>query len=90
MPVLNESTIRSALKEFIVESFLFGSTEQTFYDSDSFMEKVIVDSTGVLELTSFVEEQYNFEIEDKEMTPENLDSINNLVGFITRKTGNMG
>ncbi len=90
MPVLNESTIRSALKEFIVESFLFGSTEQTFDDSDSFMEKGIVDSTGVLELTSFVEEQYNFEIEDKEMTPENLDSINNLVGFITRKTGNMG
>ncbi len=69
---------------------MFGDTEQIFDDSDSFMEKGIVDSTGVLELTSFVEEQYNIEIEDEEIIPENLDSINNLVGFITRKTGNMG
>ncbi|HHI02073.1 MAG: acyl carrier protein [Candidatus Zixiibacteriota bacterium] len=90
MTVLNETTIRSALRAFIMESFLFGNTEQAFDDSDSFMENGIVDSTGILELISFIEEQYNIQIDDEELIPENLDSINNLVSFIARKTAKMG
>ncbi|MCP4706476.1 MAG: acyl carrier protein [candidate division Zixibacteria bacterium] len=85
MPALKENTARSDLKEFIIDSFMFGQKEQTFSDSDSFMERGIVDSTGILELTSFVEEKYKFEIEDDEMIPENLDSIDNLIKYITKK-----
>jgi len=85
MPTLDQKTTRSEIKNFIIDSFMFGQQDQTFSDSDSFMEKGIVDSTGILELTSFIEDKYEFAIEDDEMTPENLDSIDNLVKFIAKK-----
>ena len=50
------------------------------------MHTGIIDSTGVLELTAFLEEKYGFAPEDDEMLPANLDSIDNLVGYIQRKT----
>ncbi len=85
MPTLDLITARGDIKNFIIDSFMFGQKDQTFSDTDSFMEKGIIDSTGILELTSFIEEKYDFAIEDDEMTPENLDSIDSLVEFISKK-----
>lgn len=76
---------KSQLRNYIVENFLFGDTETEFADSDSFMEKGIIDSTGILEIITFIEENYDIKIEDDEILPENLDSIDNLTNFISRK-----
>jgi len=73
------------LRDYIVENFLFGDTETAFSDTDSFMEKGIIDSTGILEVITYIEENFNFKIEDDELIPENLDSISNIVNFINRK-----
>ena len=78
-------TIQQELTQFIVENFLFG-TPPTFSNDDSFLEKGILDSTGVLELIFFLEKTYGFKVEDSELIPENLDSINNLGEFVQRKT----
>jgi len=72
------------LREFIRENFLFGSPV-TFSDDDSFLDQGIIDSTGVLELVAFLEEQCQITIDDEELVPENLDSINNLLRFIASK-----
>lgn len=64
---------------------MFGASEQNFDDDDSFMETGIIDSTGVLELVSFVEERFDIEVRDDELIPENLDSANNLTRYVTRK-----
>jgi acyl carrier protein len=85
MPV-NPNVVRTELRTFITESFLVGDEATTFADSESFMRTGIIDSTGVLELTAFLEEKYGFAPEDDEMLPANLDSIDNLVGYIQRKT----
>ena len=79
----DQDKIRKELKDFITEGFLVG--DESVSDSDSFMQAGIIDSTGVLELVSFIEQQYNITIEDDEMTPGNLDSMNNLVTFISNK-----
>lgn len=76
--------IASSLRQFIKENFLFGQ-DLALADHDSFMELGIVDSTGVLELVAFIEDRYQVAIEDEELLPENLDSIENLVRFITAK-----
>ncbi|MEJ2545556.1 MAG: acyl carrier protein [Calditrichaceae bacterium] len=73
------------LRDYIVENFLFGDTDTEFSDSDSFMEKGIIDSTGILEVITYIEENFNIKIEDDELVPENLDSISNIVNFIDRK-----
>jgi len=56
-------------------------------DDDSFLEKGIIDSTGVLELVGFIEETFNIKIEDEELIPENLDSLDKLNLYIKKKTG---
>lgn len=56
-------------------------------DDDSFLELGLIDSTGILELVSFIEESFGITIDDDELTPDNLDSINKIIGFITKKMG---
>ena len=70
--------------EFIVENFLFGDGQQ-LQDDTSFMESGIIDSTGILELITFLEEKYEIKIEDDELIPENLDNLQNVARFIDRK-----
>jgi acyl carrier protein len=54
-------------------------------DTDSFLETHVVDSTGFLELVTFLEERYGFAVQDEEMVPENLDSLNNIAAYVARK-----
>ncbi len=80
--------IKQSIKKFILENFLFGADEDELRYEDSFLKKGIMDSTGVLELVSFIEEEYKISVDDEELVPENLDTINNLARFITNKSGN--
>lgn len=70
--------------KFIIENFLFGE-ENNFKTDASLLENGIIDSTGILELISFLEETYGIIIEDDEMIPENLDSIDNINKFLISK-----
>jgi len=79
--------LKSKIRQCIVETFLFGSEEEPFGDDDSFLEKGIIDSTGVLELIEYIEENFRIKVEDDELVPENLDSLNNVTAYIMRKTG---
>jgi acyl carrier protein len=72
------------IRAFIVDNFLFGSSAHLSHD-DSFLERGIIDSTGILELVAFVEHQFQVRVDDRELVPENLDSISRLVAFVERK-----
>jgi len=72
------------VRGFIVENFLFGDGESLREDT-SLMEEGIMDSTGILELLFFIEETFSFSVEDDELIPENMDSLQNITGFIDRK-----
>lgn len=74
----------SAIKDFIVENFLFGDGG-ALKDETSFLASGIIDSTGILELITFLEDTYNISIKDEELIPENLDSINNVAAFLQKK-----
>jgi len=77
--------MREEVREFIFKNFLFDDSGDSLDDNDSFLEKGIIDSTGMLELVAFLEEKFGVRIEDEELVPENLDSVARLVDFITRK-----
>ena len=77
--------VKKQLRDYIVDNFLFGDTETQFSDEESFMEKGILDSTGILDVILYLEENFDMKVEDDELIPENLDSIDNLDAFITRK-----
>ena len=76
------------VRAFVVENLLLGEEENDFSDSQSFLESGLIDSTGILEVIAFLEEEYEITIADEEMVPDNLDSVNNIVAFLqTRRVG---
>ncbi len=78
-------SIAQQVRQFIVDNFLYGQ-ERDFGDDASFLAEGIVDSTGVLQLVTFLEESYGITVDDEDLIPENLDSINCVTAYICRKT----
>jgi len=75
------SAPRERLRSFIVDTFFV----EDFQDSDSFLKTRLIDSTGMMELVAFLESDFGVKVADKELVPENLDSIDNLVRFLKSK-----
>ncbi len=73
-----------AVREFIVQNFLFGDNGY-IKDDTSFLGTRIIDSTGILELVSFLEATYGISISDDELLPENLDTLKNIERFLEQK-----
>lgn len=74
------------IRNFIVGNFLFGEEEGLEGDT-SFLEWGIIDSTGILELVTHLEETYNINVADTELVPDNLDSINSVASYLEKKLG---
>ena len=79
------TTTVDPIRKFIFESFLFDADESALKNDDSFLEQGIIDSTGVLELVEWLEDEFSIQVEDEELIPENLDSVNLLAAFIQKK-----
>jgi len=76
--------VSAVIRQFIVENFLFGE-DGNLKEETSFLEGGIIDSTGILELVSFLEEKFGISVADEELVPENLDSIGNVVAYLASK-----
>jgi acyl carrier protein len=72
------------IRNFILENFIVDG-DGNLGNEISLLEQGIIDSTGVLELVAFIEETFNIKVQDEELIPENLDSINNISNFIQTK-----
>ena len=79
-----QATIATDVRNFIVVNFLLGQ-EGALKDDASFLEEGIIDSTGILELVSYLEETYGIEITEEELIPENLDSVSRIAAYLSRK-----
>ena len=77
--------ILEKLRNYILENYLFTDDQSALQNDDSFLEKGIIDSTGILEVIYFIEDEFAIKVEDDDMIPENLDSINNIVTFVNNK-----
>ncbi len=78
--------VRAQLRGFIVDNFMMGQDATVLTASGSLLELGIIDSTGVLELVGFLEETFQITVEDDDLVPDNLDSVDNLVKYIQRKS----
>jgi acyl carrier protein len=72
------------IRRFIVDFFLFGR-DDGLANADSLLDRGIIDSTGVLELVAHLEKTYAIKVQNDELLPENLDSIDAIVKFLERK-----
>jgi len=77
-------SLQEDIRSFIIENFLFGDAGGLNNDS-SFIKEGIVDSTGILQLVAFIQEQYLVGVADEELIPENLDSVSKVAAFVEGK-----
>jgi acyl carrier protein len=77
-------SVKKEIIDFFTENFMV-EFEDGFDDNKSFLENGIIDSTGVLELVVFLEENYDIKVQDDEIIPENLDSFKNIEAYLNKK-----
>lgn len=78
-------SIEDQIKDYIAKNLLFSDNGFPYDDNVSFLDEGIVDSVGVMELVSFVEDNFGVQVEDLDITPENFDSVNKITAYIRRK-----
>jgi len=74
--------LNNELRQFVINNFMYGNSGEGIADSDSFLERGIIDSTGVMELIAFLEERYGIKLQDQDLIPDNLDSIDGLARLV--------
>jgi acyl carrier protein len=78
--------VQQRVKQFIVENFYVAEPSE-LGDDTLLVTNGYVDSTGMLEIISFLETEFGIRIADQETTPENLESIERIAAFVARKQG---
>jgi acyl carrier protein len=82
---MTSSEIESKIRRFVAQNYLHAPGADALPGTDSFLEKGIIDSTGILEMIAFLESEFGVKVDDEELVPENLDSVDRLVAFVERK-----
>lgn len=77
---------KEQVREFVLSNFYVADPD-SLIDNASLLDQGIIDSTGVLELIFFIEQKFEISVEDSEMLPDNLDSIERIATFVARKKG---
>lgn len=77
--------VEQEVRRFVIDNFLFGEGEEQFSDDDSFLEKGLIDSMGILTLVSYVQEKYALTVADEELVPENWDTVRRIAEFVHGK-----
>jgi acyl carrier protein len=73
------------ITEFIVENFLLGAGS-SLNPKASLLQTGIVDSTGIMEIVGFLEQTFGIHVDDEDLVPENLDSVDGITRYIERKS----
>jgi len=79
-------TIEDNIKDYIARNLLFSDNGFPYADDASFLDEGIVDSVGVMELVTFVEETFGMKVDDFDITPDNFDSVSRLATYIRNKS----
>jgi acyl carrier protein len=78
--------VSQRVRQFVIENFYISNPAE-ISDETLLVTNGYVDSTGMLEVISFLETEFGIQISDQETTPENLESVARITAFVTRKQG---
>lgn len=82
---MDSKETQEQVRNFVIENLLLGEEEENFSNGQSFLDSGLIDSTGILEIIAFLEDEYDITIKDDEMIPENLDSVERIVAFLEKR-----
>ncbi len=81
---MSDPSTKQRIRAFLETNFYIAD-KSLLVDDASLLDRGIVDSTGILEIVAFLESDFGIKVEDHELVPDNLDSIDRLVAFVATK-----
>lgn len=85
MQTANESQIREKIRSYLDENFLYMMPDLILNDDDRLLERGVVDSMGIVEMLTFIEDQFGVKPADEEISEANLGTVNAIVRFVSTK-----
>jgi acyl carrier protein len=79
------TTTADKLRHAIASEINSGVSEENLGDDVQLFEERIIDSLGIFTLVSFIQDEFDVEVLDEELVPENFGSIGALARFIDEK-----
>ncbi len=79
--------IGDAVKNYIVENLLHKGSVDSLSSDDSLLDAGLLDSTGIIQVVSFLESDFDIEISDEEIVPDNFETIDSIVALVKAKRG---
>jgi acyl carrier protein len=89
IPGTDPMQVRQQVREYLLKNHVFNMDAAALHDEVSLINGGVIDSIGVLELITFLEERFGIEMEEEEMVPDNLDTVVSIEAFVARKRGRL-
>jgi acyl carrier protein len=86
---LPEIQIRERVRHFLDENFLYMRPNFVLGDDDRLLERGVVDSMGVAEMVTFIEDEFGIKTSDEDITEANLGSLTAIGRFVSQKCTTM-
>ncbi|MBR3770982.1 MAG: acyl carrier protein [Clostridium sp.] len=83
---MNKENIEQVIKEYLLENFLFGYEENEISEKSSLLDMGILDSTGIMEIVSFLEQKFGIKVKDEDIIPSNLESLDAISNYVLERT----
>lgn len=87
---MSEEEIRTRVRAFLTENFLYMRSDLLLDDDDRLLERGVVDSMGVIEMLTFIEDEFGIKTSDDEISEANLGSLRAIARFVSEKKTSIG
>lgn len=85
MYTTQQEQIREKVRAYLQDNFLYMMPDLVLQDDDRLLERGIVDSMGIVELLTFIEDEFGIKPADEEISEANLGTVRSIVGFVSSK-----
>lgn len=76
--------MEASIRRFIVRNLMMKKDENVLSHDDPLLEKGIVDSWGIVELTEFLKKEFGIHLEEADVLPENFASVRSIAAMVRR------
>jgi acyl carrier protein len=81
------SDVRDRIRTFIIEELQFEGSPDQLTDDYPLLEKGVVDSVGIFQVVSFLEDEYGIEVGDEELVPQHFGTLDGIARLVEAKRG---
>ena len=81
----HENLIHEKIRRYLDENFLYMMPNFVLDDDDRLLERGVVDSMGIVEMLTFIEDEFGVKAADDEISEANLGTLRAIVRFVASK-----